>query len=97
MSKERIITMHPQGEPGANLPQDLYEKLKEAILMPFLLHSEIKEQNLVQRASGFIKEDLGEKKAWHIEVVKQDLLARDAIEYIPEASEKTLRLKIIIC
>lgn len=97
MSTERIITLNPQGESGANLPQVLYDQLKEAIIMSFLIHPEIKDQALETIAIKNIKEDLGEKQAWYVEVVKQDLLARDAIEYIPDASEKTLRLKIIFC
>ena len=94
---ERIITLHPQGESGANLPQVLYEQLKEAIVMSFLVQPEIKDKNLESFAAKNLQNDLGEKQAWHIEVVKQDLIARDALEYIPDTAEKTLRLKIIMC
>ena len=97
MNIESIITQHPEGKTGENLPTALYEKLKEGIVMSFLIHPEIKDSELEVFAMQNISETLGDKQTWYIEVVKQDLIARDAIEYISGKDEKVLRLKIIHC
>ena len=97
MSLEKIITLHPDGGKGAILPQDLYEQLKEAIIMPFLSYPEIRDADIEAHASKNIEGELEGKKAWYIEIGKQDLLARDALEYVPGEEDKTLRLKILFC
>lgn len=84
MSKEKILTLHPQGKNGVNISKAKYEQMRSAILDALarfgdMTYSELAiclEDELAGKFSGSVK--------WYCVSVKQDLEARGILKARPK-------------
>jgi hypothetical protein len=79
MAEEKILTRHPQGKTGRNIPKETYELFQKAILSVLrgkeLTHTELLAQ-LNKNLRGKFKGNIN----WYSETMKLDLEARKKIE-----------------
>ncbi|HFA49741.1 MAG TPA: hypothetical protein ENJ95_12095 [Bacteroidetes bacterium] len=97
MKEDKILTLHPEGQPGAMLLLHEYEMAKEAIVEFFL----IKPTGTVEEINTSAANKLGGKIKGEINPfltsVRLDMEARDYIEKVPGSDPTEYRLKLIRC
>ncbi|MGY6647604.1 DUF6958 family protein [Wenyingzhuangia sp. IMCC45574] len=91
-SKERILTLHPQGKKGVNILKSKYDTIKDFILLTVKENETITFKELNNLAVLELSNSFDGKVNWYVVSVKLDLEARGIIERIPKTSPHQLRL-----
>src|SRR4030095_17219383 len=79
MAEEKILTRHPSGKSGRNIPKQNYETLKKAIVSA-LKRKELTHTELFDHLNKTLKTKVSGNISWYGETVKLDLEARKIIE-----------------
>lgn len=93
LMEEKILTLHPEGKNGVNIPLEKYKQVKDFILDMVSCNGTIsyKELDLIA------KENLGPvfdgAVSWYLVSVKLDLEARGIIERVKQKGGHAIRLK----
>lgn len=91
MSEERILTLHPQGKNGVNIPLKKYNQVKDAIFDTVEVGDEISLKNLEIEVSRRLKDTFDGSIIWHLISVKHDLEAKKILEVVPKVKPQHLR------
>ena len=90
--EDRILTLHPLGKKGVNIPLSRYNTMRDAVLSILADRYEISYRELgslvEERLSGILDGSI----PWLMETVKLDLLARGIIQ---KSAGKPVKLKLI--
>ena len=92
MKDDKILTLHPQGKKGVNIPLAKYEQIKKFILETIKAREGISFEALTDLAVSELARQFDGKVSWYLVTVKLDLEARKLIERIPGTSPQKLRL-----
>ena len=79
MGAEKILTLHPRGRQGVNMPIEKYEKVKWAIIGILKQKDEITFNELVKDIEIRLGNTFNGSIPWHTTTVKLDLEARNII------------------
>ncbi len=77
MSKT-IQTLRPDGSAGVKMPEEVYERRKEAIMDIFMLWSGISKEELAQHLSGH--PGVQDKPEDWLQAILDDLVAREVLK-----------------
>ena len=91
MAEEKILTRHPQGKAGRNIPKQTYELFQNAILSA-LRGKELTHTELFARLNKDLRGKFSGNINWYGETMKLDLEARKKIERTSSKPQK-YRLK----
>lgn len=89
---DRIMTLHPLGKSGANIDQDKYDTMRQAILDAVQDRGEISFKELIEDVRRRLTGKFDGSINWYVTTVKLDLEARAVIERIPRSSPQRLRM-----
>jgi hypothetical protein len=90
--EEKILTLHPDGKKGKNIPLSKYNTTRECLLGIFKDHPEISHKDLTRLSNERLSGKLDGNISWHMETVLLDLMARGVVEKV---SDKPVRLRVI--
>ena len=91
MAEEKILTRHPQGKTGRNIPKQTYELFQKAILSA-LRGKELTHTELFAKLNHDLRGKFSGNINWYGETMKLDLEARKIIERTSSKPQK-YRLK----
>ena len=89
--EEKILTKHPTGKNGVNMPKKKYDTIRKSIL-DSLDKNEMSYSNIAQAAKDGLVNSFQGSTEWYVEVVKLDLEARKLIERIPNTKPQLYKL-----
>ncbi|HUM12062.1 MAG TPA: hypothetical protein VLT82_14040 [Myxococcaceae bacterium] len=89
---ERILTRHPQGKSGKNIPREKYHPVKEAIVAA-LGQGELTHSELMAKVEASLRGRFEGNTHWYGETVKLDLEARRIIERVGSKPERYRRIR----
>lgn len=89
---EMMVTRHPEGREGSEIPRDIYDHIRQTILDVIDEREDISFQELIDIIEENTDLVLDKSVRWYVQTVKLDLEARGIIERIPGESPQRLRL-----
>lgn len=91
-AEEKILTLHPEGKKGKNIPLSKYTTTRECLLGIFTDYPEISHKDLTRLSNERLCGKLDGNISWHMETVLLDLMAKGIIRKI---NDKPVRLQVI--
>lgn len=91
MAEERILTLHPEGKNGVNIPVKKYEQMKAAILKSLPKGKTISLKDLQLDVIRQLEGQFQGSIVWHLISVKHDLEAKGIIERVEKMKPQHLR------
>lgn len=93
MSKDKILTKHPQkGKKGVNISKQKYDQIKSFILETLAEHGAMEYQEINDVAIKKLSPSFDGSVPWYVVTVKLDLEARNIIRRIPKTSPHQIEL-----
>lgn len=92
MSKEKIITRHPEGKKGVNISKEKYDTVKSAIVESLREKGELSYTELTKQVAQKIFGNFSGSIPWYVVTVKLDLEARGIIKKVPRTSPVKLMI-----
>ncbi|MGB0840462.1 MAG: DUF6958 family protein [Chitinophagales bacterium] len=91
-SKERILTMHPQGKSGVNILRNKYKQVKDALIAILKEQGNLTFTQLGDEMEKALAGKFEGKIMWYYTTVKLDLEARGIVERVGKRSPQKIRL-----